>query len=350
MMKIEYIIAITAIALMAASCTPTNQEQSTAQTTERSEPVRTITLDYQTISRTVDYTSTLQAFEEVHLATSAPGRIENIYVEVGARVAKGDALVQMDRTQLHHAEVQLRTLEADFERFDTLQKVGSISQQQYDQLKAQVDIARNNIAFLQDNTRLIAPFSGVIAGRYFEPGEMFSGAPNPMVGKAAILSLVQIDRLKTIVSVSERFFPLIKSGLEIKVMTDIYPDKDFNGRVFRIHPTIDPASRTFNVEVSIDNYENLLRPGMYCRVNIDLDQVQVMVVPAIAVLKMQGSNDRYLFIEEGGKANRIAVTIGKRYNDQVEVICDELKQGDQVIVSGQARLHDGMDVEVVKSE
>lgn len=348
-MKKIFFIAITAIAIMAVSCTPAKQEQSTAEAAERSEPVRTITLDYQTISRTVDYTATLQAFEEIHLAPSAPGRIQDIYIEVGARVAKGDALVQMDRTQLHQAEVQLRTLEADFKRFDTLQKVGSISQQQYDQLKAQVDIARNNIAFLRDNTRLIAPFSGVISGKYFEPGEMFSGAPNPMVGKAAILSLVQIDRLKTIVSVSERFFPLIKSGLEIKVMTDIYPDKDFKGRVFRIHPTIDPASRTFNAEVAIDNYEGLLRPGMYCRVSLDLDQIQVMVVPAIAVLKMQGSNDRYMFIEEGGKAKRIAVTIGKRYDDQVEVISDALKQGDQIVVSGQARLLDGMGVEVVKT-
>ncbi|MBE0663339.1 MAG: efflux RND transporter periplasmic adaptor subunit [Bacteroidales bacterium] len=349
-MKRVFFIAITAIAIMAFSCTPAKQEQSTAETTEKSEPVRTITLDYQTISRTVDYTATLQAYEEIHLAPSTPGRIENIYVEVGTRVAKGDALVQMDRTQLHQAEVQLATLEADFKRFDTLQKVGSIPQQQYDQLQAQVDIARNNIAFLRDNTRLIAPFSGVISGKYYEPGEMFSGAPNPMVGKAAIVSLLQIDRLKAIVSVSERFFPLLKAGLEIKVMTDIYPDKDFKGRVFRIHPTIDPASRTFNVEVAIDNYESLLRPGMYCRVSLDLDQFQAMVVPAIAVLKMQGSNDRYMFIEEGGKAKRVAVTIGKRYDDQVEVISDVLKQGDQIVVSGQARLLDGMKVEVVKPE
>jgi membrane fusion protein, multidrug efflux system len=349
-MKKVFFIAIAVIAIMSVSCTPAKQEQSTAESTVRSEPVRTITLDYQTISRTVDYTATLQAFEEIHLAPSTPGRIENIYVEVGARVAKGDALVQMDRTQLHQAEVQLGTLEADFKRFDTLQKVGSIPQQQYDQLQAQVDIARNNIAFLRENTLLIAPFSGVISGKYYEPGEMFSGAPNPMVGKAAIVSLVQINRLKTVVSVSERFFPLLKTGLEIKVMTDIYPDKEFKGHVFRIHPTIDPASRTFNVEVAIDNSGNLLRPGMYCRVSLDLDQVQAMVVPAISVLKMQGSNDRYMFIEENGKAKRIAVTIGKRYDDQVEVISDVLKQGDQIVVSGQARLLDGMKVEVVKPE
>jgi membrane fusion protein, multidrug efflux system len=68
--------------------------------------------------------------------------------------------------------------------------------QQYDQLKTQYDVARSNVDFLKENTRLVAPFSGVISGRYFEPGELYSGAPNTQAGKAAVLSIVQIDRLK----------------------------------------------------------------------------------------------------------------------------------------------------------
>lgn len=346
-MKLRIIVGIAVIAGIAMSCSQSASDQSATQTATRVEPVRILKLDYQTISRSVEYTSTLQAYEEIHMAPAAPGRIEQIFVEVGNRVSKGDILVQMDRTQLHQAEVQLRTLQADFKRFDTLQKVGGIAQQQYDQLKSQLEILQANVDFLKENTRLHAPFSGVISGKYFESGEMYSGAPNTMVGKAAIVSLVQIDRLKAVVPVSERYFPLLKTGMEAVVISDIYPGRVFSGRVYRIHPTVDAASRTFNAEIVIENRDGALRPGMFIRASFDLDQVEALLLPAIAVLKLQGSNDRYLFIEENGKAKRIPVTVGKRYDDNVEVISDILKRGDHIIVSGQARLLDGIAVEVL---
>lgn len=347
MSKSRFLIAVM-VAVVFSACNTEKKDQEASDTQARIEPVRIAPLDYQTVARDVDYTANLQAYEEIHMTPATPGRIEKIYVEVGARVSKGDILVQMDRTQLHQAEVQLRTIETDLKRFDTLQKAGSIAQQQYDQLEAQVEIAKNNIAFLRDNTRLLAPFSGVITGKYFESGEMFSGTPVPTVGKAAIVSLAQIDMLKTIVPVSEKFFPLVKTGMEVTITTDIYPDKEFTGRVFRIHPTVDPTSRTFNVEISIDNRNQSLRPGMFSRVRFSLDRFDAMIVPAIAVLKLQGSNERYLFVEKDGIARRIGVTIGKRYDENVEVIAEGLHEGDNIIVSGQARLQDGTQVTVVK--
>jgi membrane fusion protein, multidrug efflux system len=346
-MEKNLIIAAFLNILLIVSCTQTGQDSMESGKLERIEPVRTLKLDFQTIARTVDYTSTLQALEEIHLAPSSPGRIEQIFAEVGTRVRKDDILVQMDRIQLHQAEIQLRTLEIDYKRFDTLKKAGSIAQQQYDQLESQLEIARNNVNFYRENTSLRAPFSGVVSGKYFEPGEMFLGSPNPQIGKAAIVSLVIIDRLKILVPVSERFFPHIQVDQEALIVSDIYPDRVFTGRVFRIHPTIDRTSRTFNVEISLDNTEGILRPGMFCRVRLDIDVVQAMLVPAIAVLKLQGSNERYLFSERDGRARRISVIIGNRYDDQVEVISGELQQGDHVIVSGQARLLDGMPVSVI---
>ncbi|GAP70709.1 RND family efflux transporter, MFP subunit [Bacteroidales bacterium 6E] len=316
--------------------------------TSKKEMVRVMELQYQEVARSIEYPASLEGFEEVHLAPASPGRIEAIYAEVGDRITKGTALVQMDRTQLHQAEIQLKTVETDFKRLDTLAKVGSIAQQQYDQLKAQYEVAKSNVDFLRENTRLLAPFSGVISGRYFEAGELYSGAPNTQAGKAAVLSLVQIDRLKAMVALSEKYFPLVRNGMEVAVLTDIYKDKAYTGRVYRIHPTIDPMNRTFNVEIQIDNREGLLRPGMFCRVTFDLDKEEAILLPSMAILKMQGSNERYLFIERSGIAERIGVTIGKRYDDDVEVFSDELKTGDRVIVSGQSRLVDGVAVEVVQ--
>jgi membrane fusion protein, multidrug efflux system len=329
------------------ACTGGKTTDVASDNDERAEPVRTMKLDNQIIARTVEYTATLLAYEEIHLVPVSPGRIEDIRVEVGSRVRAGELLVQMDRTQLQQAEIQLKTLETDFKRLDTLQKVGSIPQQQYDQMKSQLEITHSNVEFLKSNTQLKAPFSGVISGKYFESGEMYSGAPVPSIGKAAIVSLVQIDRLKVLVSISEKYFPLIKTGMEARLSSDIYQDKTFKGKIFNIYPTIDAVTRSFNIEIAIDNSEGLLRPGMFSRVSLDLDRVEAMLLPAIAVLKLQGSNDRYLFTEVNGQAKRISVVVGQRFNDQIEVISDELKRGDNIIISGQARLLDGMKVEVI---
>ncbi len=346
-MKRLLIAAFVATAFLLIGCAPKEESKQESEASQRLEPVRVLKLDYQTIKRSVEYTSTLQALEEIHLAPAAPGRIKSIPVEIGNRIAKGDLLVQMDPTQLVQAEVQLQTLEKDFQRMDTLRKVGSIPRQQFDQMKAQLDIARANVDFLRDNTRLFAPFDGVISGKYFESGEIYSGAPNPLVGKSAIVSLVQINKLKTIVAVSEKYFPQLKQGAAVIIHVDIFPGKTFPGKVFSKHPTIDPASRTFNVEVALDNSEDLLRPGMFSRVAFKLEEIEALVLPAQAVLKLQGSNDRFLFIEENGVARRISVKMGDRYDDMVEVISNELKPGHRVVVSGQARLIEGMQLQIL---
>lgn len=348
-MKPIFKAALIIFTLLAVSCGGAGRKaDSEASPDTRTEYVKVSELTEQEVARTVEYTATIQAYEEIFMVPASPGRIESIHVEVGQRVSKGAILVQMDRTQLQQAEIQLRNLETDFRRLDTLQKTGSVAKQQYDQIKTQYEIAQSNVEFLRQNTRLIAPFSGVISGKYFESGEMYSGAPNTQAGKAAIVSLAQIDRLKAVVPISERYFPLIKSGMVAEIVSDIYPDRKFSGTVFRIHPTLDPATRTFAIEIMINNSNAALRPGMFGRVSLDMEKVKTLLLPANAVLKMQGSNDRYLFVEKDGTAKRIPVTMGKRYDDLVEVFSDELQKGDRVIVSGQARLVDGVKVEVVK--
>lgn len=311
------------------------------------ENVKILRVEKQKIARTIEYSSSIIAFEEVHLASATPGKIDQISVEIGDKVSKGDILVRMDPTQMQQALVNLKNTETDFLRLDTLNKVGGISKQQYDQMKARYDIAKSNYEFLQRNTILKAPFNGVISGKYYENGELFSGAPNTMAGKAAILSIVQIDPVKALINISENYFPLLKNGMNALVTSDLYPDKPITGKVMRVYPTMDPATRTFTVEIKIENRQELLRPGMFCRVSLNLGEELALVVPAIAVLKTQGSNERYVFLEENGIARRIVVMIGNRFDDKLELISDEIKEGTNLIVSGQARLVNGDRVNLV---
>ncbi|MGQ8335916.1 efflux RND transporter periplasmic adaptor subunit [Sunxiuqinia sp. A32] len=342
-----FILAISALSLTSCSDKKAEDGKKTNIEVAKAERVRTIILENQEITRTIEYTSTLVPFNIVHMAPTSPGRIEAINVEMGDKVRKGDELVRMNDAQLNQAMIQLNNLETDYSRLDTLKKLGSIAQQQYDQLKAQYEVAKENVQFLQKNTILEAPFNGVISGKYFEAGEMYSGAPVATVGKAAILSIIQVERLKAIVSISEKYFPSIHNGMEVSLQFDVYPGETFNGKIFRISPTINPQSRSFEVEVSVNNPTAKLRPGMFGRVTIGLEKTNANVLPALAILKMQGSNIRYLFVDNKGKAKRIEVQLGKRYDDKVEVISDELKLGDRVIIEGQARLLDEMPIEVL---
>jgi membrane fusion protein, multidrug efflux system len=309
-------------------------------------PVRVMPVTKTRIARTIDYTGTIQAYEEVNMAPSTPGRVDNIYVEVGDRVQKGQKLFLMDRSQYYASKIQLANLEKDLARMDTLMKVGSIKAQTYDQTKAQYEVTKTNVDFMEANTLLEAPFTGIITGKYLEDGELYSGAPG-MSGKSAVVTLMQINPVKVTVSISEQYFPLIKNGMKARIIADVYPGKEFEGVIFRVHPTIDAMSRTFSAEIRIPNNSEVLRPGMFARVLIDMGQMEALVVPASTVMLQEGTNERYVFIVENGTATRQLVTLGQRFDDRFEISGDSLKVGESLVVDGQARLSNGQAVKIV---
>jgi len=309
-------------------------------------PVRVTPVVKTKIARTIDYTATIQAYEEVNMAPSTPGRVDKIYVEVGDRVQKGQRLFLMDRTQYYANKIQLANLEKDLARMDTLMKLGSIKAQTYDQTKAQYEVTKTNVDFMEDNTLLKAPFRGIITGKYLEDGELYSGAPSAS-GKSAVVTLMQISPVKVTVSISEQYFPQVKNGMKTRVIADVYPDREFEGKIFRVHPTINPMSRTFDTEISIPNSNELLRPGMFARVAIDMGEVETFVVSSDAVMMQQGTNERFIFVIEGNVASRRSVKIGKRFDDKVEIAEGDLKEGDNLVTDGQARLAEGLTVEIM---
>jgi len=311
-------------------------------------PVKIMAISKTKISRTIDYTATVIPYEEVNMVPSTPGRIDKIYVEIGDNVNKGDNLFLMDRTQLYQLKLQLSSQEKDLNRLDTLLKSGSVKEQQYDQAKTQFDVTKTNVDFMEENTLLKAPFSGVVTGKYFENGEMFSGSPTTLNGRSAVVTVMQVNPLKVNVNISESYYPLIKKGMKAEIRADVYKNEIFTGKVFRIAPTVDAATRSFTVEIELPNRNNLLKPGMFIRVSMDLGEVETFVVPANTVLVQEGTNIRYLFVEENNLAKRVEVGIGKRFDDQLEIISDRVKEGDNLVIEGQTRLINGDKIEIVK--
>lgn len=335
---------VVAGALLMTMC---SQNKATEVTEEKkARPVKTKVLQMEDIERTLNYTASIIAFEELHFAPAQPGRIKTINVEVGDRVKKGQDLVLMEQTQLNQALMQVDEAKRNYLRMDTLYALNSMPKQQYDQAKYQYEIAVSNLEFLKDNIALKAPFSGVVTGKYYEAGELYSGAPNTAAGKAAVVTLMQISKVKAIVNISEAFFTDVKEGMKATVRSDIYGNKTFMGEIHKVYPTIDAATRTFKIEVLIDNSKEELRPGMYANVNITLKSDKALLVSAISVVKEEGTNNRYVFVNQGGIAKKVKVLIGTRFDDKLELISDMVKPGVELIVAGQANLMDGDKVEV----
>ena len=346
--KITLMAAVLGAALVSCDMKPPGAIAAESVAVEKKiQPVKVMQLEYKNTAIEQNITSTVAAFEETHLSPALQGRIRSVKVEVNDHVSKGQLLVEMDRTQLDQTRLQYEQLKTDLARMDTLLQYGSITEQAYDQMKSQVETTELILKNLEENTLLRAPYSGVITGKYFNDGELFSPTPNTPSGKAALVSLVQINPVKVMVSMSERYLPLVNKGMEALVSTDVYPGESFQGTVFRIHPTISAATRTFVVEVKVPNRNEKLLPGMFTRVSLKLGETDALIVPAIAVMQQTGTNERYVMLHENGVAKRVTVQIVNRHDDQLEISSPTLKGGEELIYAGQSRLEHGDPVKLV---
>ncbi len=331
-----------AIALISA-CGGKSESRQATTTKKEAEKVKVTTLQSERIAKQLELSSTLEGYETMNISPSITGHIEHIYVEVGSRVQKGSMLVRMDQTQLNTTRINLSNTKTELDRVTALKASGSVSEQVYDQTKAGYDQLVETERFQNENTFVRAQFPGVISAKNYEDGEMYTGAP--------ILTLTQISRLKAIINIPETYYPLVKQGMKVDVYSDIYPGKAFPATIEIVYPTIDPSSHTFQAKLNIPNESEKIRPGMFVRTTLPLGEIDAIVVPYQSVLKLTGSNDRYVFTNQNGTAHRVAVTLGQRFDDRIEiipVIPGDLKEGDQLVTTGQARLVDGSKLEIVK--
>ncbi len=323
------------MAIMTIACSQTTQ---TTQE-ERVEQVSTMILQQRPVERKIQVSSNLQGYQTVNVAPSIQGKIEHIYVEVGDRKTRGDILVMMDENQYKTTKLMLGNLTIEKQRMDALLTSGSVSQQSYDQVKLNYDQTKESADFLEKNTYVKAPFNGVISAKNYEDGELYAGQP--------IVVLTQINKLKTLIAIPESYFPLVKVGMKLTVKSEIYPDKTFPASIEVVYPTIDPSTHTFQCKVVIPNENELLRPGMYVTTTVGLGKANIITVPYQSVEKLVGANDRYVFLNNNGRAQRVGVELGQRVDEEIEIIAPEIVPGAEYVYVGQHKLVDGVRLNVI---
>ena len=336
-MKKSLMFMFMAASLVACNSS-SNDKASNEETSVPAVTVKAAEAELCAVDLLETYTSEIKAYKENDITPAAQGlHIDRILVDVGDKVSAGQTLVVLDQTTLKQQELNLATTQDNYNRMVPVYEAGGISEQQITQMKNTLDLQKEVVENLRKNSTIKSPISGVVTARNFENGDLFASMP--------ILHIMQIDKLKVMANVSEQYFTCVKVGDKVAIEVDIYPGQQFEGQVSRINPALDSRTRTFGVEITINNKSMELRPGMYARATFNMGQRQSVMVPDKAVQKQAGSSERFVYVIKDGVADYRFVTDGRRVGDMIEVL-EGLEAGEVVATTSFARLMNGAAVEV----
>lgn len=293
----------------------------------------------------VVYTGRVEAEHDARLAVDDNGRIVWLGVEQGERVKAGQVLLRLDDAAavagLARAEVQLKQAEEDVARWEAMKKAGAVSDLDYEGVRNRRDLARITVEEakgLLGKRRVTSPVDGVVDERMVELGEM------AMPGKPAF-RVVKADRVKVIVDIPETDVAAMKVGLPLGFALDALPGAGLTGVVSYVSAAAQEASLTFRMELSVENTEGRIKPGMMARVSLRRRETQgAMAVPLQALIPNQGQYVAYVVVD--GRAVRRVVKLSTVV-DTLAVVQSGLRPGDGVVIEGQRLAADGMSVKVV---
>ena len=350
MKTIFRMMCIAGAVVAAVSCGSSNETDSKA-VVDTTPTVAVEQVTRRDVPQEVVYTTTFQAFAKNNIAPQSVNRIAKINVEVGDYVTKGQELAKMDQVQLQQAEIQMQQTklqmqnnEVEYGRLKGLYDAGGLSKSDLDAIelaynasKLSYNVAKKSYDNLLENSVLLSPINGVVTARNYDVGDMYAMS-------APIFTVEQISPVKLLVGVSESDYTKVHKGDAVTITADALPGQEFQGEINRIYPTVDPATRTFTVEVKVANADKALRPGMFARATVTFGVNNSIIIPDVAVVKQQGSGERFVYVlEEDGTVSYTKVVLGRRLGSEYEVI-EGLEDGAKVVTGGQIRLKNGVKV------
>ncbi|HPA58656.1 MAG TPA: efflux RND transporter periplasmic adaptor subunit [Synergistales bacterium] len=324
----------------------------------------------------VSFVGTIESEEDIRVSSRVTSSVQvlKIHVHVGDVVEKGQLLAELDealverqmeevrasvseaREATGQARSRFQTTERDYERYRNLFAEDVISRQEMDQMegryvqeKAGLEQARQRLVQSEARLRqmqttkgyyrITSPAEGIVAERYFEPGDTVKYGE-------ALFVLSRQERVKIKGPVTEKAYPKIRVGQEAAVRVDAFPESSFEATVTRISPVLDSRSRTADLEVLLPS-EGMLRPGMFARVDVSVGTHEGLAIPREAIRQLPGTGEWHCFVvSEEGTARQRPVKRGAESGNMVEIV-DGLDEKDLVIAPLVRAIEDGVPVEVV---
>ena len=396
-MHSRLLIFVLAAACCAAACSKTE----TAQARGRDDAAKTVTVERvreESVHRSVDVVGTLAAVDEVTVASEAEGRVSKLFADLGDRVRAGQTLVELDREKpeyvleqqkaalaralarfgasdsrnlppiertpdVQKAQAELIQAKQAFDRADQLHKRQLVPRQTLDDaqallqakqasydaalqnaknLRADIDASEASMKLAERQLRdadIRAPFDGYVQKRLVNLGEYVKV-------QTPVMAVVRIDPLKVTAEIPERMAPWIKVGEPVQLNVDAFPEKAISGKLSRISPSVNPATRAFPFEALVPNGDGLLKPGTFARVHVESGKIDKVLTLSYAALQYRYGVNR-VFVLTGDHLVARELKIGERLGDRVEIVSG-VNAGDSVAVSDVDKLVDGMKVAVGK--
>jgi membrane fusion protein, multidrug efflux system len=338
----KFVLFILPAIVAAYSCSERKGNEDSAQSEMIVQTIEAQKTEYRDV---LEFSGTFFANKEANVGSSIPGKVEKIHYRPGQYVNKGSLLVSMSTELLILSEVEYLTLEKDFERVSRLREKGSVSEQDYDHVKAKYEAAKAKYQLMKTNTQILAPFSGVVTDILVQEGENFMFAPSLDMSfsmTSGIVKLMQIHPIVVRFPLNEKLISQVQIGTQVRIMCDAYPLQEFQGKVTLIHPKFNTMTRTTDVEVSVSNTNQQLKPGMFARVFVDGIVHEGCAVPLTSMMSREEKD--YIWTEQAGKA--VLVEVEQLAVLQNKAIVLGVEPGTPVIISRKSQLADGMSVTV----
>jgi len=383
-------------ALAAAGCSKNETAQARGRD-DSAKPVKVEPVREQLVTRAVEIVGTLAAVDEVTISSEADGIVSRILHDLGDRVRAGDALVELDREKAEYNLAQQRAALAralaqygapDPEHLPAIERTPDVqkaraemvqAQQSYDRArellsrqlvprqtlddadamlqskKASYDLSLQNAKNLQANiaaadaaarladrqlrdTYIRAPFDGYVQRRFVNVGQLVKGSGTPV----PVMAVVRVDPLKVTGEIPEKMVPWISVGQEVEVHVDAYPEKAIAGKVSRISPAVNSATRAFPFEALVPNGDALLKPGTFARVRVQTNKTDHVLTLSYAALQYRYGVNRVFVVANDHLVAR-ELKVGERLGDRIEIVSG-VNAGEPVATTDVDKLVDGMKV------
>ncbi len=330
-------IIVTLIAIQACG-----EKAKDTNTTDKTKYIDTISVEAQSIETKEltlikTFSGTLEGEEQANIIAKIPERIMKIRVKVGDFVKAGSIMFELEKggasSQFYQAQAGFLNAQKNFERMQNLLKEGAVSQQAFDGVQTQYEVAKANFDAARSTVEITSPLSGVVTAINVNIGDL----ANPQMPMATVAN---IGRMKAKFNVGESDVPSFYVGQSTQIYSEMKPDVVQSGKIFQLSKSADIQSRTFEMQAMFSNTQDRwFKPGMFCRVTVNMKtRKDVLSIPLAAIVKENNSEGVYLINDN--KAYFKTITIGMSDDKYVEVTSG-LKSGDKIVTLGMNNLKDG---------
>jgi len=291
----------------------------------------------------IKYAGKLEAVNIVDVVPNLSGVVEKILIKEGDFVEKGKLLAILDSTQVKQAKIQYDNIKKTYERMSVLKNKGSLEQSKFDGVETGYKAAKSGYEFLLKHTNIHAPISGIVSYISVKESETFSPAAPTAIGKPCLLRLIDLDKMKAKINVSDKNINLIKLKQRVIIGVDSNPEEEFYGKISFISPQADMMSGTFSCEIEVNNKEHFLKHFQFARIKILTDvSPNTLVIPQNALIKSD-----IVFVVENDLTQKRIVTTGIQNEYEIEILSG-ISENEIIAVKGNVGLKDNLSVQSIK--